>query len=178
MAFNINEIKSKLKFGGARPSLFQVSITNPATAAANEITPFMVKATQLPDSTLGIIDVPYFGRMYKEAGVRQYQSWNVTVINDEDFKVRKALEEWSRRINTYVGNVREFGNAQSTTYKGRGDVIQYGKTGNKIRNYIFEGIFPVSIGVIELNWESGNQIEEFTVEFAVDYWTVADLSKA
>jgi hypothetical protein len=172
MAFSVNEIKSQLQFGGARPSLFQVRFTNPATGEADLKVPFMVKAAQLPASTVSQIEVPYFGRRIKVAGTRTYENWSVTVINDEDFKIRRAIEAWSRRINTYIGNLRDFGTAAPAEYKSRAEVIQYGQTGNILRTYQFEGIFPLNIGAIELNWESGDQVEEFTVEFAVDYWTV------
>lgn len=172
MAFSVNEIKSQLQFGGARPSLFQVRFTNPATGEADLKVPFMVKAAQLPASTVSAIEVPYFGRRIKVAGTRTYENWSVTVINDEDFKIRRAIESWSRRINTYIGNLRDFGTAAPAEYKSRAEVIQYGQTGNILRTYQFEGIFPLNVGAIELNWESGDQVEEFQVEFAVDYWTV------
>ena len=172
MAFSVNEIKSQLQFGGARPSLFQVRFTNPATGEADLKVPFMVKAAQLPASTVSQIEVPYFGRRIKVAGTRTYENWSVTVINDEDFKIRRAIEAWSRRINTYIGNLRDFGTPAPAEYKSRAEVIQYGQTGNILRTYQFEGIFPLNVGAIELNWESGDQVEEFTVEFAVDYWTV------
>lgn len=172
MAFSVNEIKSQLQFGGARPSLFQVRFTNPATGEADLKVPFMVKAAQLPASTISQIEVPYFGRRVKVAGTRTYENWSVTVINDEDFKIRRAIEAWSRRVNTYTGNLRDFSTAAPAEYKSRAEVIQYGQTGNILRTYQFEGIFPLSVGAIELNWESGDQIEEFQVEFAVDYWTV------
>lgn len=172
MAFNINEIKSQLQFGGARPSLFQVRFTNPGSGEADLKVPFMVKAAQLPASTLSQIDVPYFGRRIKVSGTRTYENWGVTVINDEDFRIRRAIETWSKRINTYVGNTRDFGSASPAEYKSRAEVIQYGQKGNVLRTYQFEGVFPLNIGAIELNWESGDAIEEFQVEFAVDYWTV------
>lgn len=172
MAFNINEIKSQLQFGGARPSLFQVRFTNPATPEADLKVPFMVKAASLPASTLSEVQVPYFGRRIKVPGTRNYENWTVTVINDEDFKVRRAIEAWSRRINTYQGNIRDFGSAAPAEYKSRAEVIQYGQAGNILRTYLFEGLFPLNISAIELNWESGDAIEEFQVEFAVDYWTV------
>lgn len=173
MAFNINEIKSQLKGGGARPSLFQVRITNPATSAADSVVPFMVKASQIPASTLTNIDVPYFGRVIKVAGTRVYDNWSVTVINDEDFNVRNAIETWSRRINTYEGNLRDFPTSAPVEYKSRAEVIQFGKTGDVLRTYVFEGIFPLVIGPIELSWENGTAIEEFACEFAVDSWDVA-----
>lgn len=172
MAFSVNEIKSQLQFGGARPSLFQVRFTNPATGEADLKVPFMVKAAQLPSSVISQIEVPYFGRRIKVAGTRTYENWTVTVINDEDFKIRRAIEAWSRRINTYRGNTRDFGSAAPADYKSRAEVIQYGQTGNILRTYQFEGIFPLNISTVEVNWESGDQIEEFTVEFAVDLWTV------
>lgn len=140
MAFNINEIKSQLALGGARPSLFQVRVTNPATSEADSVVPFMVKAAQIPASTVAPIEVFYFGRPIKLAGQRVFDNWTVTVINDEDFKVRRALETWSYNINSYSGNVREFGTSAPSEYKGRAEVIQYSKVGEDLRTYFFEGI--------------------------------------
>ena len=88
MAFNINEIKSQLALGGARPSLFQVTLTNPVNAAADLKFPFMCRAAQMPASTLGLIEVPYFGRKIKIAGDRTFAEWTVTCINDEDMIIR------------------------------------------------------------------------------------------
>lgn len=172
MAFNINDIKSQLRGGGARPSLFQVRITNPVSTIADSVVPFMVKAAAIPASIVNPIEVFYFGRAIKLAGQRTFENWAVQVINDEDFRVRRALEAWSYDINSYSRNLREFPSAAPSEYKTRAEVIQYSKTGDALRTYTFEGIFPVAIGPIELNWENGNAIEEFSCEFAVDYWTV------
>ena len=68
MAFNINEIRSNLALGGQRPTLFQVEMTNPANSAGDIKTPFLVRASQVPASTLGFIEIPYFGRKVKIAG--------------------------------------------------------------------------------------------------------------
>jgi len=172
MAFNINDIKSQLQGGGARPSLFQVRITNPATTEADAVVPFMVKAAAIPASIVTPIEVFYFGRPMKVAGQRAFENWTVTVINDEDFRVRRALETWSYNINSYSGNLREFPTSSPAEYKARAEVIQYGKNGEELRTYVFEGLFPIVIGPIELSWDNGNAIEEFTCEFSLDYWTV------
>jgi hypothetical protein len=173
MAFNINEIKAQLQYGGARPSLFQVRFLNPATSDADLKVPFMVKAAAIPAAMQGDIPVPYFGRKIKVAATgRTYDNWTVTVINDEDFRVRKALEAWSHRINLPVRNLRDFGTSAPAEYKQRAEIVQYGQTGQVLRVYQFEGIFPVNVSPIEMNWENGDTIEEFTCEFALDYWTV------
>lgn len=168
MAFNINEMRSELRLGGARQNLFQVRIRNPANGLGDFKTPFMVQAAQIPESQLGVIPVFYFGRQMKLAGDRTFGDWTVTVINDEDFLIRNAMEEWSNRINRLERNVREIGR----NYKSTATVVQYAKDGERIREYTFNGIFPSVISPIELDWATTDQIESFQVTFSYDYWTV------
>ena len=173
MAFNVNEIRSQLTLGGARQSLFQVTIQNPANSVADIKVPFMVRTAQIPSSDLGVIEVPYFGRKVRLAGDRTFGDWTVTVINDEDFLVRNAMEEWSNKINSLQGNLRTFGAASPLLYKANAQVTQYSKTGVPIRTYQFNGIFPSAISPIDLDWNATDQIEEFTVTFQYDWWEVS-----
>jgi hypothetical protein len=114
-----------------------------------------------------------FGRFIKLAGDRTYADWNVTIINDEDFLIRNAMEEWSNKINTFQGNIRSFGSASPLLYKSQAQVVQYSKTGVPIRTYQYNGIYPILISDIPLSWASQNEIERFQVSFAVDYWEVS-----
>jgi hypothetical protein len=173
MAFNVNEIRSQLTLGGARQSLFQVTIQNPANSIADIKVPFMVRTAQIPSSDLGVIEVPYFGRKVRLAGDRTFGDWTVTVINDEDFLIRNAMEEWSNKINSLQGNLRTFGAASPLLYKANAQVTQYSKTGVPIRTYQFNGIFPSVISPIDLDWNATDQIEEFTVTFQYDWWEVS-----
>jgi len=173
MAFNVNEIRSQLTLGGARPSLFQVTIQNPANSVADIKVPFMVQASSIPESTLGQITVPYFGRQIKLAGDRTFGTWTVNIINDEDFLIRNAMEQWSNTINSHQGNLRGFGASSPLLYKSQAQVIQYSKTGLPIRTYQFNGIFPLSIGAIDLNWGTTDTIQNFSVTFAYDWWEIS-----
>lgn len=173
MAFNVNEIRSQLTLGGARGSLFQVTFSNPANGVADIKVPFLVRAAQLPASDLGTIEVPYFGRKVKLAGDRTFGDWTVTVINDEDFLIRNAMEEWSSRINSNQTNLRSFGSAAPLLYKSTAEVTQFSKTGVPIRSYKFNGIYPSSISAIDLNWGDTDSIEEFQVTFQYDWWEVS-----
>lgn len=172
MAFNINDIRSQLTFGGARGTLFQVVIQNPVNNSAASKIPFQCRAAHLPESQLGTIQVPYFGRMLKLAGDRQFQPWDVTVINDEDFKIRNAMEEWSNRINKLQGNIRDLPGSEASLYKSQAQVIQFSKTGKKIREYQFNGIWPSVITRIDLDWADQDRIEEFMVQFEYDWFEV------
>lgn len=168
MAFNINEFKSQLVGGGARPSLFQVQITNPIAPGADFKVPFLAKSASLPGSSVGSYVVPYFGRDVKYAGDRTFEDWEVTVINDEDFAIRNAMEAWSNAINSHISNTR----ALPQRYKSDAVVTQYGKDGRVLRVYKFEGIYPLTIASIPLAWETKDSIQEFSVTFQYDVWNI------
>ena len=198
MAFNINNFKSQLTGGGARPSLFEVSLNFPLSLAiaagtqgsgagtsdglggeSRKLT-FMCKASSIPASTISPIEVPYFGRKVKFAGNRTFAEWTITVINDEDFLIRKGFEAWLAGINGHENNTKLFSDSSAgalgisgSGYQQTGTVKQFGKTGNELRSYQFINVFPSEVSPIELNWSSENEIEEYTVTLQYDYW-VAD----
>jgi hypothetical protein len=173
MAFNVNEIRSQLVLGGARPSLFQVTIQNPANSAGDIKVPFMVEAASIPESTIGMIQVSYFGRKVKIAGDRVFGAWTVQVINDEDFLIRNAMESWLTSINSHEGNITQFGSASPLLYKSQAQVVQYSKTGIPIRTYQFNGLFPTSVAAMGLDWNATDQIQKFQVTFEYDWWEVS-----
>lgn len=168
MAFDINSIRSQLQFGVARQNLFEVTLRNPADSSGDSRLRFMAQSAQLPSSDLGIIEVPYFGRRIKLAGDRVFAPWQITVINDEDFLIRNAMEQWSHQINAMQRNVRDLAN-----YKSEGTVTQFAKDGQRIREYNFTGVFPTEVSAIELDWGATDTYETFTVTFQYDWWTVS-----
>lgn len=182
MVFSINDIRSNLKYGGARPTLFKVTLNSKFTTELNAVAGFMIQSAALPGSTITPIPVSYWGRKMKVAGDREFDDWTVTVINDEDFKVRHALEIWHNRINSIQGNLNTAGSPAPESYKSDATVEQYGKAGSlkggngtvgaPLRTYNFIGLFPTQIGPIELSWEDNNRIETFQVVFSYDYYIV------
>ena len=101
----ISDFKSKLKGGGARPNLFEVELTFPSIVGVqdeNEVienSRFLVKAANLPASTIANIDIPFRGRILKIAGDRTFETWTITVLNDTSFSIRSAFEKWMNTIN-------------------------------------------------------------------------------
>ena len=167
MAFNINDVLSNFQFQGARPTLFQVFITNPTDSSADAKIQFTCTATSIPEYQTGNIPIPYFGRVINTAGDRTYDPWTVTINNDEDFAIRNAMESWQDSINTKQGNLRT-----NTNYKSTAQINQFDKTGNLIRQYTMHGIYPGNISPIKLDWEGTNQFERFDVRFMYDWWEV------
>ena len=176
----ISEFKSRLLGGGARPNLFEVELT---TLPASVTFPwqadrfgFLCKAAQMPAQTIANIDVPFRGRIFKVAGDRTIENWSITVINDEDFLFRNAFEEWTQQIANLEDNL---GSTNPSSYMVNAKVYQLGRgstrqsTNNSgdtnvvLKEYEFVAIFPISVGSIDLSYDSSDTIEDYTVEFAV-----------
>ena len=185
MPHSIEKIKSTLIGGGARPNLFQVDLTSfPGSDDAgydSDSFSILCKAAQLPASNVASIDVPFRGRIFKVAGDRTFDTWTVTVINDNDFVIRTAMEGWMQQIAQYADGsgllnptdyqidavVKQFQRLPSSTDK-TGDGLETAK------KYKFYGLFPTNISAIDLSYDTSDTIEEFTVEFQVQYWAPDD----
>ena len=167
----ITDFKSKLTGGGARANLFEVVMNFPDAAPASSTVldkiRFLAKAANLPASNVAQIDVPFRGRVLKVAGDRTFDTWTITVINDTDFSIRSAFENWMNKINRVSDNT---GLTNPADYQSDAFVYQLDRTGSVLRQYHFYDIFPTQIGAIELTYDSNNAIEEFTVELQVQWW--------
>ena len=198
----ITNFRSQLSGGGARPTLFEVNIENFAGESGNLNTGqgapdteaiawagagspgndfrFLCKATSMPTQTIGVVDVPFRGRILKVAGDRTFEPWTVTVINDESFNIRKAFESWTEKINAIDSGV---GSVDPKSYMGQGFINQLSRsvsrgatsiaadTANQkvLHSYKVQEIWPSEISSIDLSYESSDAIEEFTVTFQVNY---------
>jgi hypothetical protein len=164
----VDDFKSKLRGGGARPNLFKATVNFPAYAGGDvELTSFLCKAAQLPASVMNVVEVPFRGRQLKIAGDRTFETWTTTIINDTDFNVRNAMERWMNGINAHSANT---GLTNPVEYEADLIVEQLDKDGETIKTYQFRGCFPTNVAAIDVNYETVDQIEEFTVEFQVQYW--------
>ncbi len=177
MSFSIDSFRSKgLADGGARPNLFQVQIHSaPVTFPSNNAQggfSFSCKIAAIPASTLAAFDVPYFGRNVKVVGNRTFDNLSMTIINDEAMEIRNAVELWMSSMNSHVGNKQTLATAGSSTSGANFTIQHFAKSGEELGPvWTFTNCFPVSLGEIALDWGSNDTIEEFTVEWAYDYWT-------
>ena len=167
----ITDFKSKLSGGGARANLFEVVLSFPDSAPTDsnvlDKSRFLIKTAALPASTIGPVNVPFRGRILKIAGDRTFESWTVTVINDTDFSIRSALENWINSINRVSDAT---GATDPAAYQADAFVYQLDRDGSTLRAYHMYDIFPTNIAQIALSNETTDVIEEFTCEFQVQWW--------
>ena len=175
MSFSIDTFRgSALAAGGARANLFEVGITGSAVQKFSLNTTefnFSCKAAAIPPMAVGVVEVPYFGRMVKVPGNRTFDNLSITVINDEEMEIRNGFEKWMDMFNAHEGNDSLFTGASH----GLGTMVithhtrDFNSSGDQ--KWEFTNIFPVALGEIGLDWGSNDTIEEFTVDLAYDYWT-------
>jgi len=142
MPFNANSFRANLRYGGARPNMFEIIIVNPpasfkeqkVTASGHagnasqqltstrnpavtdviSVTSYMCNSADMPGSVIGTIPVAYFGRFINAAGDRMYDDWNCTLYTDEDMITRNAFESWnsSMAYHNYDTNAEHGDNAK------------------------------------------------------------------
>lgn len=178
MAFNLNDFRNNLQFGGARPTQFEMNLSIPAivtgaTAAMAQLQ-FLCHLSSIPESAIGFISVPYFGRKLQYAGDRPAPTpLRVSIFNDEDFGIRSALELWMADIEQHQTTISQFtGSDVSGGYATDGQVIQYSRNdgGGILKTYQFIGMFPTNLSAIALDWNQTDAIETYDVTFQYQYW--------
>ena len=170
---NADKINQSSDDGAVRPSAPELT----------EKSTFMVKASTLPGSNIGMISIPFRGRKLKVAGDRSFNDWQTTLYNDSDYKLRDTIEKWSEMIqyhnfalghNNLTDGVTEPLNDEKDGYMGSGFVRQLDRQGRQLKIYKFSGIWPVTIDDIQLGFDQFDTIEEYGVTWAVQYWHAAD----
>ena len=174
--FSVTKLKSNLIKGGARPSLFQVELLFPQVSGIKQPTiksKFLVKGATIPASTIGTHDVYFHGRAVRVAGDRTFDTWETTIINDEDYGIRVAIEQWMDLIAEHKLNIRntklKTKEGEAADYKQSLKVTQFSKSGRDIHHYHFLGAFPTALSTIALDWGS-QEIEEYTCTWTYDRW--------
>ena len=184
----IDDFKANVSSDFARPNLFQVDLSFPTSIINNaslvNLGKFTVRAANLPASQVGVIEVPFRGRVLKIAGDRTFEPWTITVQNDSQFALRSAFELWASSIQAY--------NENFTSASGLGDAddasgyfsdmvvhqlardVKDGNAPKILKSYKFYNVFPSAIAAIDLDYGNNDAIEEFTVELQTQYWTAVD----
>ena len=174
MSLRVDDLKAKLTGGGARPNLFKATINFPNYAGGNtDLTSFLCKAAQMPSSVVGQIDVPFRGRQLKVAGDRTFENWTITVINEDGFEVRNSFERWQNGINEHRNGT---GILNPADYQADLIIEQLNRQNEVIKTIILRGAFPVNVAGIDLSYDTTDTIEEYTVEFAYQYWEASGVT--
>ena len=171
----ISNLKSVLTRGGARANLFHVELGTTIGSLASGSHSFWVKAGQVPGSTVAILPVNHGGSVAKIPGLRTFDDWTCTVINDESMHVKKKVLQWMVKLSGDFDGERT---ASSDIYKTDDlKISQYAVDGKKMQQYTMHNAWPNAIGDTPLDWGTDG-LQEFTLTFSYDYWTHTALASS
>lgn len=161
---SINTFKSKFQ-DIARANRFDVQ----GQVLGGDIS-FLAKGTSLPSATLGVMEVPYQGRMIKLAGDRVYDDWDITIYQSTTGDIRKRIDEWMAKALGHESNIGALAHQQ---YKEDLTVRQLDRAGTPFITYKLIGCMPTILGPLDLAWDSNDQPSEFSVTISYDYYEIS-----
>jgi len=153
--------------GGTRPNRFEVLIPTPS----GDLQSLLVKAASIPEETIGILQIPFRGRVAKLPGDRAYAEWSFTVLDDTTHQLRAMMVQWHRTFNKHMENTPD---AKETLGGGGKNykivtVKQLDMMGGDHTCVKLMVSWPVSVGAIDLSYDTADQATEFTCTLAYDY---------
>ena len=169
MTLNVDTFKTKLPGAGARANLFHVELKETVTGVD---TAFWIKAGQIPGSTVGILPINHAGRVMKLPGLRTFDDWTCTVINDEAAQIKKFMIEWMVQMSGDMAGERD----KTKKYGKKGykhediKIAQYSSNSTKKQEYTIHKAWPNAIADTPVDWGTDG-LQEFTLTFSYDYFS-------
>lgn len=162
---NITEFRNALKSGVLRQHKWSVLVNFPDFAGNNDNVrqaSLLARTAATPASNLGVIEVPWGGRVLPLPGDRTYEEFTVTFIGVNDMNVRNAFERWSENINgsqsnTGIVNPEDFVKDIQFDLMNINDEI--------VKTYNLKDAFPSVVGGMDMDAGSQDSFSEFTVTF-------------
>lgn len=147
--------------GGTRKNRFKVTGTFPNGAGGDaDKLKYHVLSASLPNSTLGIVNFPYRGRLIPYVGDRIYEPWDVLVLDDRGSGLYQAFQGWSELINNHQTNEHAYGDDDSWfAGSAGGDAIQGSSwlieqlslSGDVIKKITLKSCWPGFISPLQFN---------------------------
>ena len=177
---DLSTFKSQLQYGGARPSLFALTIYIPGSFSGTRMsgvnaldkTELSCNVSAIPPLTVTPIEKQYFGRTTKIPGDIVYGDLSTTIFNDEKYSIRNAIETWMDKINSHADNK---GFSNNTDWVTDIDLMQFSKDGESIMMWNFLDCWPTTLAEIPLSYDTASDIEQFDVTWAYNYYVTQSM---
>ena len=175
--FAVGKFKGALKGGGARPSLFDFTLSGlPTGVTGLGNINYFCQVSALPPLTVTPIEKQYFGRTVKIPGDIVFGDLTTTIYQTEDGTERVGIEKWMDKINGHVSNVSGLEKETSDfmgKYSGTGTLKQYAKDGSTTLSSVeFVDCWPQSVSEIALSYDTASDIEQFDVTWSYQHYKV------
>jgi len=170
--FNINQFRSSIGNGGARPNQFMVSLSFPSfvptASQATQRAPFLIHNATLPGLDMSPATVLYRGREFHMTGDLVFQPMTIAFYNDDSMVLRTAFEQW---VNGQENLIQKFGQTNPSAYMRDVDIYQLDRNGRVLKAYKLFDAFPINVGEVVLGFDMNSQVSSTTVTLRYQTYT-------
>lgn len=136
---------------------------------ANDNMSYYISSADIPGVTLTTAKTPYLGTEFRSPGVKTFtHTWSCNVILMQDLKIYKNFRKWMENISS----LRLDGGGQKGIPNSsvRLSILDPTST-RKEQSFVIEGIWPKSVGDIQLKYEQGggNPVTAFPISLVYQY---------
>ena len=174
MAFSLSTFQGALSKGGARPSLFELTVDAPSSITGPDFdnVKFFCNVSALPPLTVTPIERQYFGRTVKFPGDMVFGDLSTTIISSQSSTERNSFEQWMNAINGTNDNGLDTLLNTANGFGGTVKLIQYGKSSTTaIHTITFVDCWPTTISEAAVSYDTASDILQFDVTWAYNYYT-------
>lgn len=162
---NVTEFRNAIRSGLARQHKWRCIINFPDFAGGNadvKQASLLARTANTPSSTVGVIDLPWGGRILPVPGDRTFEEFTVNFIAVNDMNVRNAFERWSEGINGSASNTG-FVNLDDFTKDLQFDMLDVNE--NVTKTYVLKDAWPQMVEGMTMDSGSQDSYAEFQVVF-------------
>jgi hypothetical protein len=170
--FTIDGFKSNFR-DGQRANLFYFLPNFPADTITgdmnNDRATYLVRATNMPSTTLEEIMLNWQGYDFPIAGKHTFADFTVTFNTDHDAYIRQNFENWINKIHDPVTNEYAFLNEYMLDQR----LQLLGNDGEAVLEFTLHDAWPKEVATASLDYTT-NDITQFDVTIRYAYHTVSD----
>ena len=161
-------------FRGTRNNRFKIILSLPGGNSLADLDLYG-KATALPTASIGMIPVPWMGRVIKFSGERTFADWTVQLYDSSQAEgdVRSQMMQWLEQMDS--ARIHDISYNFTASAEIHWDDLGGGQKSNHNNQSGFQkkvklfGVFPIDVGELQLSYDNVDQFSEFPVTFAYDF---------
>jgi len=167
---SLNKFKAGFK-GGTRANRFRVTPNFPASISLSNnsisTSQFTIVSGSLPKADIGVIGVPFRGRMAYFAGDRQYSVWPIRIYDDNGSALWNTFQRWKEKLDGHLTHQVENSDYAYTTLQTNFYIEQLRPDNSVLRKIQLNRCWPSEVSGINFDLGS-SEFVTFDVTLTFD----------
>lgn len=159
----VTDLKNLLK-ASVKPNNYRVELNIKAPVENFQSSQFnlLVKSTTMPERRINPTEVWYRGRkLILRSEQENSGDWECTVIDTEAMTLRKSMNKWLEQVDSLRSKMSNYDDYMVTA-----KIFQLDVQGNPVYGVQLNHVFISSLGSINFDDSSNDQLTEFSVTFS------------